>query len=84
MFIRKKFRYLLSNVINNCKDMRKKINISAEHQKTLIEEFGVSRQTIYAALCYHTFSDLAKKIRVRAKALLEQEISSIKEEVVCS
>lgn len=58
---------------------RNEIAVSHKHLKTLREEFGKSRQTIFNALKDFTQSDLAKAIRKRAKELLLEEANAIKD-----
>lgn len=60
--------------------IRNEITLSQKHLKTLREEFGTSRQTIFNALKDFTKSDLAKSIRKRAKEILIEEANQIKVE----
>ena len=55
----------------------KKISIPIEFKKQLATEFNVSRQTVHCALLYFNNSELAKKIRIRAKELLVAEAEKI-------
>ncbi|SEA39421.1 ATP-dependent Lon protease [Bizionia paragorgiae] len=57
--------------------IRNEITLSQKHLKTLRDEFGKSRQTIYSALKDFTQSKLAKDIRKRAKELLQEEVNLI-------
>lgn len=58
--------------------IRNQISLAQKHHKTLREEFSdVTRQTIHNALNDFTKSDLAKRIRARAKELLVEEINGI-------
>lgn len=57
--------------------MKKRINISSKHRRMLEIEFKVSNQTVRNALRYFTESELANKIRKRAKELLMQEADEV-------
>ncbi len=57
----------------------KKILIHPSFRKDLSEEFSVSKQTIDMSLKYVFNSEKAKKIRQRAKELLQKEIDNITE-----
>lgn len=55
----------------------KKILITAQQKNIIVKEFNTTRQTVYCALKYYNNSELAKKIRMRAKELLIEEIEKI-------
>jgi len=58
------------------------ISIGQEHRKKIREAFpDVSRQTVYAALCYFNNSEKAQEIRKMAKDLLTEEAENIKIEL---
>ncbi len=57
--------------------MKKRINVADKHFAIIQKEFEVSRQSVYNALRYFTESELAEKIRARAKELLEQEAKEV-------
>lgn len=59
----------------------KKILITAEQKSITVNEFNTTRQTVYCALKYYNNSELAKKIRMRAKELLIEEIQKIENDV---
>ncbi|MGB2502702.1 MAG: ATP-dependent Lon protease [Flavobacteriaceae bacterium] len=59
----------------------KKILITAEQKSIIVNEFNTTRQTVYCALKYYNNSELAKKIRMRAKELLIEEIQKIENDV---
>lgn len=56
----------------------KRINIPTSIRDVIMEEFKVTRQTVFNALRYHTFSDDAYAIRKRAKELLIKEAKKVK------
>lgn len=55
----------------------KNILLHPKHKKKISEEFGVSKQTVDMSLSYVFNSDNAKKIRLRAKELLIEEVKKI-------
>ncbi|MDN3671659.1 hypothetical protein QWY99_01085 [Flavobacterium branchiarum] len=55
----------------------KNILLHPKHKKKIAEEFGVSKQTVDMSLSYVFNSDNAKKIRLRAKELLMEEVKKI-------
>ena len=57
---------------------RNVIKVNSVWRNQLIKEFNVSDMTIYSALKDITKSALAKRIRTRAKEILEKEVKSIK------
>lgn len=59
--------------------MRANISVTREINKTLIEEFNVSRATVNNALNYRFDSQKASKIRMRAKILLEENAKQASE-----
>jgi hypothetical protein len=54
--------------------VRPSINISNSHRAQLYKEFPVTRITINNALNYRFDSEIAKRIRQRAKELLKEEV----------
>lgn len=54
-----------------------KIRIAPEFKTQMAKEFHTSKQNVKTALDYYNNSDLAKKIRQRAKALLLEEAGKI-------
>ncbi len=54
-----------------------KIRIAPEFKTQMALEFNTSKQNVKTALDYYNNSDLAKKIRVRAKELLLNEAEKI-------
>jgi hypothetical protein len=54
-----------------------KIRIASEFKNQMALEFKTSKQNVKMALDYYNQSDLAKKIRVRAKELLQNEADSV-------
>jgi hypothetical protein len=54
-----------------------KIRIAPEFKNQMALEFGTSKQNVKMALDYYNQSDLAKKIRARAKELLQNEADSV-------
>ncbi|MBI9061807.1 MAG: hypothetical protein JEZ14_07445 [Marinilabiliaceae bacterium] len=58
--------------------MREVINIADEHKRILTKEFKVTYQTMRMALMYVNNSILAKKMRKRAKELLQEEADGVK------
>ena len=54
-----------------------RIEISSKHKKKLMTEFEVSLQTIQYALDFTYNSERSKKIRERAKELLQVELDKI-------
>ncbi len=59
------------------KIVRNKIEVPTGYLTKLENEFGKSRQTIYNALWDITQSNLAKRIRTRAKEILLQDAKNI-------
>lgn len=57
--------------------VRNEIHVSIHHVKKLEKEFNKSRPTIYNALKDITQSELSRKIRLRAKELLQEEANNI-------
>jgi len=53
------------------------VHLSVHHKKQLVQEFKVVYQTVFYALKYHSDSNLAKRIRRRAKQLLVEESERI-------
>jgi hypothetical protein len=58
----------------------KKIKLHPELKHQLVDEFGVTMQTVSMSLAHVFNSDQAKRIRKRAKELLEKEAKQIVEE----
>ncbi len=56
---------------------KRRINISVNHKKDLAQEFEVSYQSIQMSLDYVFNSKKAKRIRQRAKEMLQEEINKI-------
>lgn len=56
-----------------------KIRIAPEFKNQMAKEFNTSKQNVMMALKGYNQSELAKKIRQRAKELLKQEFESITE-----
>lgn len=54
-----------------------KIRIAPEFKTQMAKEFKTSKQNVMMALKDYNQSDLAKKIRARAKELLIQEANNI-------
>lgn len=54
-----------------------KIRIASEFKNQMALEFNTSKQNVKMALDYYNKSDLAKKIRARAKELLQNEANSV-------
>ncbi|WP_281323758.1 hypothetical protein [Flavobacterium sp. IMCC34518] len=54
-----------------------KIRIHPEFKTQMATEFKTSKQNVKMALDYYNNSELAKKIRLRAKELLLQEAEGI-------
>jgi hypothetical protein len=54
-----------------------KIRIHPEFKSQMALEFDTSKQNVKMALDYYNNSELAKKIRARAKALLLSEAASV-------
>ncbi len=59
--------------------MNNKIEISSKFKNQLAEEFETSLQSVQMSLNYVFNSEQAKKIRGRAKELLQAEITKINE-----
>lgn len=57
-----------------------KIRIHPEFKSQMAKEFNTSKQNVKMALDYYNNSELAKKIRARAKALLLSEAEGVKVE----
>ena len=57
------------------KDM--KIRIAPEFKTQMAEEFKTSKQNVMMALKGYNQSELAKKVRARAKVLLQEEANNI-------
>jgi len=57
--------------------VRPEIYISVRHKRNLEDEFKTSRQSVRLSLCYVNNSPLAKRIRRRALAMLENEVAAI-------
>jgi len=60
----------------------KKIKLHPELKHELVKEFGVTMQTISMSLGHVFNSDQAKKIRLRAKEMLQKEAAQITDEKV--
>jgi hypothetical protein len=73
-----KYKEIVLNDSFKSKDM--KIRIHPEFKSQMALEFDTSKQNVKMALDYYNNSELAKKIRARAKALLLSEGESIKSE----
>lgn len=56
------------------------IKIAPEFKTQIANEFNTSKQNVQRALDYSNNSDLAKKIRAKAKALLLSESEGVKVE----
>ncbi len=54
-----------------------KIRIAPEFKSQMAEEFNTSKQNVKMALDYYNNSDLAKKVRARAKELLQNEANQV-------
>lgn len=54
-----------------------KIRIAPEFKTQMAQEFNTSKQNVKMALDYYNQSELAKKIRARAKALLLEEANKV-------
>lgn len=54
-----------------------KIRIAPEFKTQMAEEFETSKQNVMMALKDYNQSELAKKIRARAKDLLQEEANKI-------
>tara|TARA_R110002124_G_scaffold111315_1_gene265027 strand:+ start:350 stop:523 length:174 start_codon:yes stop_codon:yes gene_type:complete len=54
-----------------------KIRIAPEFKTQMAQEFETSKQNVKTALDYYNNSDLAKKIRARAKVLLLEEANKV-------
>ncbi|WP_163401188.1 hypothetical protein [Flavobacterium fluviatile] len=59
-----------------------KIRIHPEFKAQIAKEFDTSKQNVKTALDYYNNSELAKKIRQRAKDLLLKEAEEIKTETL--
>jgi hypothetical protein len=59
----------------------KRIKIAADFKKQIADEFETTNQTVHTALSYFNNSELAVKIRLRAKALLLEEANKINESI---
>ncbi len=57
-----------------------KIRIHPEFKAQIAKEFNTSKQNVKTALDYYNNSDLAKKIRERAKNLLIEEANKVQTE----
>jgi len=57
----------------------KEILIPNEFKNKIIKEFGSNRPSVRSALKFFSNSDTAKKMRKRAKELLEEELKKISE-----
>lgn len=69
--------YLIQHQMSGNNTNDKRIIISSKHKNDIAAEFGVAVATVRMALKGFSDSDLTKKIRVRAKELLEFEASKI-------
>lgn len=56
---------------------KNRIEISPAHKQELVNKFRTSGTTVQQSLDYYNNSDLAKKIRAGAKALLLSEAEKI-------
>ena len=54
-----------------------KIRIAPDFKTQMAQEFETSKQNVKTALDYYNNSDLAKKIRARAKVLLLEEANKV-------
>lgn len=54
-----------------------KIRIAPEFKTQMAKEFETSKQNVKTALDYYNNSELAKKIRARAKQLLLEEANKV-------
>lgn len=54
-----------------------KIRIAPEFKTQMAEEFKTSKQNVMMALKGYNQSELAKKVRARAKVLLQEEANNI-------
>lgn len=54
-----------------------KIRIAPEFKTQMATEFNTSKQNVKMALDYYNQSELAKKIRARAKQLLQEEANKV-------
>ncbi|MNE68972.1 hypothetical protein D3C80_1646640 [compost metagenome] len=54
-----------------------KIRIHQDMTREIAEELNTTRQNVYAALSYYNNSDLAEKIRLKAKEKLIEEAGKI-------
>ncbi len=70
-----KFQKKLSKHSIKRKDM--KIRIAPEFKTQMAKEFNTSKQNVKTALDYYNNSELAKKIRQRAKELLQNEANNV-------
>ncbi len=57
--------------------IRNEIQIPTGFSQRLEEEFKTSKQSVYNALKDHTQSELAKKIRLRAKEMMIEQITGL-------
>lgn len=75
---------MLLEILNKNKLMKKnnrfeRIYISSTHKRELAFEFNTSIVTVRQALDHYNNSDLAKKIRRRAKEMLLAEVGKIQD-----
>ena len=54
-----------------------KIRIAPEFKTQMAEEFKTSKQNVMMALKGYNQSELAKKVRARAKVLLQEEANNV-------
>lgn len=54
------------------KKRKDRIRVTDEITAQLVSEFETSNQTVLVALKFHTYSDLAEKIRSRAMELMQE------------
>ena len=54
-----------------------RIDLSPKHKKQIADDFNTSENTVRTALKGFSESDLAKKIRAKAKEYLEREAAKI-------
>lgn len=57
-----------------------KIRIASEFKNQMALEFNTSKQNVKMALDYYNNSELAKKVRLRAKELLLNEANKVQVE----
>lgn len=54
-----------------------KIRIAPEFKTQMAQEFNTSKQNVMMALKGYNQSELAKKVRARAKVLLQEEANNV-------